>query len=239
METLDQIRRALERLSLLDRISIESWLEQSNEIQARISGVEEARAAYETPDPPLMTLAEFLEFEEKSPVKHEFVNGFVFAMTGGSLNHTRITQNIMMAFKSHSRHGPCEVFSSNVKIVIQKGADEISYYPDVLVDCRPDTRDARYVRDPKLIVEVLSPSTHRTDRREKLQNYRLLESLEEYVLAAQDERKLTIHRREDGWRSTSYAGLDAAAEFRSIGLSVPLTELYDGITSTSASSSHS
>ncbi|MGH8260463.1 MAG: Uma2 family endonuclease, partial [Steroidobacteraceae bacterium] len=169
-----------------------------------------------------------LEFEEKSPLKHEFVNGFAYAMTGGSVRHGRIALNLATTFKIHLKRGQCEAFASDVRVVVQRDKNEIAYYPDVVVDCRRDTRDTHFVRDPRLIVEVLSPSTQRTDRREKLQNYRLIDSLEEYVLAAQDERTLTIHRRSDGWRASAYAGADAVAEFRSIGLALPLTEIYDG-----------
>ncbi len=235
METPDEVKHALERLSLWDRTAVESWLHELNERQAGSCRVEEARAIDEIGEPMLMTLEQFLEFERKSPMRHEFVNGFVFAMTGGTLNHARITQNLWLAFHNHLKRGPCEAFASNAKVVIENDANEIVYYPDVLVDCRPATRGDDHVRDPRLVVEVLSPSTRHIDRREKLQNYRLIQSLEEYVLVAQAEHRLVIHRRAGRWRPEVCASPDSTAEFRSIELSVPLSEIYDGVGTVSGS----
>jgi Uma2 family endonuclease len=90
---------------------------------------------------------------------------------------------------------------------------------------------SHFVCSPRLVIEILSPSTQLTDRREKLQNYRLIDSVDEYVLAAQDERKLTVYRRADGWRPQVCTGGDATAEFRSIGLMLPLNKVYDDILS--------
>jgi Uma2 family endonuclease len=88
--------------------------------------------------------------------------------------------------------------------------------------------DEHYLRDPSLIVEVLSPSTENIDRREKLLNYPLIPTLHEYVLVAQETREITLHRREDHWRPVILTATTAPVEFRSIKLTVPLAQVYEG-----------
>jgi Uma2 family endonuclease len=176
-----------------------------------------------------MTLEEFFEFEEKSEIRHEYVDGVVFAISGASVSHERIRQRLVMAFGNHLSRGSCEVFPSGMQLLIQREASDICYYPDIMVDCRRDAWGKNFVRNPKLVVEVLSPSTQMIDRREKLQNYRLIDSVEEYALAAQDECKVTLYRRADGWRPQVYTGTLTAAEFRSIDLVLPLSQLYGDI----------
>jgi Uma2 family endonuclease len=118
-----------------------------------------------------------------------------------------------------------------LKAVVRRNVNEIAYYPDLFVDCRPDTRNTHYVQDPKLIVEVLSPATQLIDRREKLQNYRLIDSVEEYVLIAQDERRVIVYPRAERWKPRVYRSLEAAMELRSIDLTVPLDQLYADVVS--------
>ena len=226
MNTLEEIRAALRRLSYQERLSVELCLQELDGMRPPELRVEEARPAYGASDPSFMTLAEYLEFEEKSPQRHEFINGVLFAMTGPSVAHARITGNLFFAIRTHLKGGPCEVFASDLKVIISRDVNEIGYYPDVIVDCRPDTRDTHFVRDPKLVVEVLSPSTQHIDRREKLQNYRLIDSVEEYVIVAQEERRLIVYPRADGWKPRVYGDLDPIVELRSIDLTLPLNELY-------------
>jgi Uma2 family endonuclease len=231
MQTLEEIRAALRRLTVEQRMTVELWLQQLDGIPGH---VREARSAYAADDPTFMTLDEFFEFEKTAPFRHEFVNGVLFAMSGASLAHNRVIQNMAFAIRNHlerdpREHGPCAIYSSDVRLVIRRDVNEISYYPDVMVDCRPDTRDPHYVRDPKLIVEVLSPSTQITDFREKLQNYRLIDSVEEYVIAAQDERRVIVYPRAECWKPRVYGAIDAAVELRSIDLTMPMIELYDGV----------
>ena len=226
MNTLNEIRQALRRLTVNQRMAVELWLRQLDGIPTPANDIREAQPVYAAAGPAFMTLEEFFEFEEKSPVKHEFVNGVLFAMCGPSLAHNSIIQNLAFAIRSHLKRGPCRVFSSDAKLIIQRNANEISYYPDVVVDCRPDTRGTHYVQDPKLVLEVLSPSTQHIDRREKLQNYCQIDSLEEYVLVSQDECRVTIYPRAERWKPRVYGGLDTALELRSIDLAIPLSELY-------------
>jgi Uma2 family endonuclease len=231
MNTMNEIREALRRLTVDQRSTIELWLHQLDGIPTPASEVREAQPAYVDPDPSFMTLEEFFAFEERSAVRHEFIDGVVFAMSPPSLNHNRIIRNLVVAIQNHLKRGPCEVFGAQVGLVIRRGTSEIQYCPDLTVDCRPDTRDPKFLQEPKLIVEVLSPSTQLIDRREKLYNYRLIDSVEEYVLIAQDERRVTVYPRAERWKPRVYGDLDTAMELRSIDLTVPLTELYADVTS--------
>ena len=228
MHTPQEIREALRQLSAEQRWTMELYFRELDGAPIPANQVREASPAYYSAlDPSFMTLEEFLEFEIKSPLRHEFINGVIFAMSTPSLNHQRLVRNMMGAIDSHlKRGGPCEVFQSGLKLVFRRDVNEISYCPDVTVDCRPDTRDERYVYDPKLIVEVLSPSTQIIDRREKLQNYRLIDSVEEYVIVAQDERRVVVYPRAERWKPRVYGGIETAVELRSIDLTVPMTELY-------------
>jgi Uma2 family endonuclease len=228
METVEEIQHLLERLSLGDRLGIARWLQEFDHLQSGEGRAEEARVAYAS-EPPFMTLEEFLVFEEKSPTGHEYLEGAVFAMAGPSVAHERIRHNLVMALGNYLGRGPCQVFSSSMQLRIRHGVNEICYYPDIMVDCQRESWGANFVLNPKLVVEVLSPSTHLIDRREKLQNYRLVSSVEEYVVVAQDEHKLTIYPRAGGWRPRVHAGLEAVAEFRSVELSVPLIEIYSDV----------
>jgi Uma2 family endonuclease len=231
MGTIEEIQQALERLTVGDRLAIGRWLQELDRTGTKGYGVAEPSAIYAAPDPPFMTLEEFFKFEEQSKIRHEYVDGAVFAMSGASVAHERIRHRLVMAFGSHLVGGPCQVFSSGMQLVIRSAASEICYYPDVMVDCRRDAWGSHFVRSPTLVLEILSPSTQLTDRREKLQNCRLIDSVEEYVLAAQDVHKLTIYRRADGWRPQVCTGAEATAEFRSIGLVLPLNAVYDDILS--------
>jgi Uma2 family endonuclease len=231
MRMLDEIREAIRRLPVDQRWKIEACLQELDGSPVEGTQVREAVPAYVAVDSPFMTLEEFFEFDETSPLRHEFINGVAFAMAVPSLNHQRIIRNLTTAIDPHLKRGTCEVFQSGLKAVVRRDVNEIAYLPDLVVDCRPDTRETRYVQDPKLVIEVLSPSTQLIDRREKLQNYRLIDSVEEYVLVAQDERRVTVYPRAERWKPRIYAGLDTAVELRSIDLTVPLIELYRDVTS--------
>ena len=174
------------------------------------------------------TFEEYLALEKQSSFRHEYVNGVMYAMSGPSLAHVRITGELLFAFKTHLRGSPCEPFASNAKLRINTQTDEIVYYPDIVVACNRDEWGTNYVCNPKLVVEVLSPSTEHIDRRGKAMTYRRIASIEEYVLLEQDEHRVIVHRRAENWKPHMYAGPHAVAEFPCIGLSVPLTQIYLG-----------
>ena len=228
MDTITQIQHALERLSIGEREVIADWLQKLTEAQLPGYAVAEPRSSYAVVQPPFMTVDEYMEFEEKSPVRHEYVNGAIYAMNGVSVAHARIARELVMAVGGHLRGGPCELFSTDLKLQIRSDTDDVIYYPDMMVACQRDDWGPNYVRNPKLVAEILSPSTQHIDRREKAMTYRRIASLEEYVLLAQDDHRVVVQRRAENWRPQVYSGPQATVDFRSIGLSVPLAQIYEG-----------
>jgi Uma2 family endonuclease len=227
--TLAEIRRALSLLPEADRAAIVRWLENSNE---RIYGgyrIEEPRATYAERPPEYMTREEFLEFQERSPVAYEYVNGIIRAMSGPSVAHGLITQNIFLAITPLLRGGPCQAFCTGVQLNLTLGDDELVYEPDLYVSCDRSAWDEKWIPNPRFVVEVLSPSTQHIDRREKAVNYRRVPTLDEYVLAAQTRPELTIYRRAERWVPDIVSGPRGVAEFRSLDVSVPLTEIYERV----------
>jgi Uma2 family endonuclease len=224
---LEDIKHALEALPTDERDAIAKWLQELIGARDRSYRVEEPQLAYAHPQP-FMTVDEYMKFEEQSSFRHEYVNGVVHAMSGPSLAHVRITGKLFVAFETHLRGSPCEPFASEAKLRIRSETDEIIYYPDVVVACNRDEWGTNYVCNPKLVVEILSPSTEHIDRREKAMTYRRVVSIEEYVLLEQDEHKVMVHRRAENWKPQVYMGPQAVAEFRCINLSVPLAQIYSG-----------
>jgi len=139
-----------------------------------------------------------------------------------------IATNLIIELQSHLRGGTCRAFPAGVRVHLKADDDEIFYYPDLAVVCGPQELDAKKLINPKLIVEILSPSTERIDRIEKARNYRSIATLEEYVLVAQRIPCVTVQRRTDQWRSLIVNSPDSVAELRSIGLSLPLQRIYEG-----------
>lgn len=230
MNTIAELKQALNTLSAADLESVADWLEALvEESRYRTHHVREAQPDYLPEEEPLfMTWEEYLTFEEQSPYRHEYVNGTVYAMSGASLAHNRIAQQLVVAFRSHLRGGPCEPFFLEAKLEIRAGRDQIMYYPDAMVSCRPEDRTEQTVRNPKLVVEILSKSTQHIDRREKALTYQRVEAIEEYVLITQSQPRVIVHRRAEDWRPMVYSSMEARIELRSIGLHMPLAQLYEG-----------
>lgn len=228
MNKLAEIRYALARLSEAERKEVIAWLERLDERVFGADRVEEPRAAY-APSPGYMTREEFLEFQERSVTAYEYVNGIIRAMSGPSVAHGLVTQNIFVALQAHLRGKPCQPFCTGVQVNLTLGEDEIVYHPDVYVSCDRSVWDKKWIPNPKFVAEILSPSTQHIDRREKVTNYRRVVSLDEYVIASQKRAELTIYRRAEHWQPDVAIGLHAVAEFRSVGLAVPLAEIYEGV----------
>lgn len=176
---------------------------------------------------PSMTADEYLAFEREAEFKHEFVGGQIYSMAGASRKHGLISGDVFADVKRHLRGKPCEAFINDMKVHIIPGSDEIFYYPDIVVTC--DERDrttAHHIAHPKLVIEVLSPTTDRIDRREKLFAYMQIPELEEYVLIEQDFPEAKIYRRADKWKpetTTEHLTL------RSIDLTINLQTLFEAI----------
>lgn len=184
-------------------------------------------------DPLRMTEAEYLAFERESDVKHEFVDGKVYAMSGGSARHSFITVNTSTAFNTQLANTDCRVASPDLRLKVQS---KVAHrYPDVMVICGDlDYVDNRNdtIQNPIVIVEVLSPSTELIDRNQKLQEYRALPTLQEYILISQHEAKIERYFRQtaDDWLYTSVIGLDNQLALVSIDCTLKLSQIYQKIT---------
>lgn len=137
-----------------------------------------------------ITEEEYLKAEAASAVKHEYVDGCVFAMAGATQAHNRICTNLVSAIHGQLGDGPCCVYSSDMKVRIESAKS--FYYPDVVVTCEPFDAASVIINSPVLIVEVLSPTTASTDRREKLVAYRKIASLRQYVIVFQDRKRVEV-----------------------------------------------
>ncbi|HBJ85822.1 MAG TPA: hypothetical protein DDZ88_18495 [Verrucomicrobiales bacterium] len=180
------------------------------------------------PRPPKWTVQDYLEAEKTSEVRHEFVAGDLYAMAGASEDHNFISLNIAAAIRNHLRGKPCKVFIHDMKVHVFANLT-LFYYPDVMVVCDPEDTERYYKTRPRIIVEVVSSSTLNTDTREKLITFIQLPSLEEYVLVEQDSMTVTVHHRSKNWLPDVLTGADAVLELSSIGFSLPLREVYEGV----------
>ncbi len=179
-----------------------------------------------------LSVSEYLEAEAKSEFRHEYVGGEVFAMAGASRKHNLIAGNIYSRLRSHLRGGGCDAFMSDMKVKLKSEIKKksIFYYPDVVVSCELQTQDQFVLNSPSLIVEVLSPSTEVIDKREKLQNYQTILSLQEYVLVAQDQVHMEIYRRidEENWTRETL-GREDKLQLDSVNLTLPVMDIYEDV----------
>ena len=151
------------------------------------------------PEPGLLNVDEYLEREAASKVKHEYVAGQMYAFTGATRSHNRIVGCLLLWLANAAEGDPCGVCGSDKPL---RAAADVFYYPDITVVCDPADIHSRYVEQPGLLIEVLSPTTMETDLREKLVVYRNIESMQGYLIVAPDEGWIELHERgEDGaWR---------------------------------------
>ena len=174
-----------------------------------------------------ISIAEYLAREKDSPVRHEYVDGQIYAMAGASARHNRIALNLASRLDDHLNGGPCEVFIADMKVIVDPA---VYYYPDVVVTCDPPGGDP-YVRiQPHLLIEVVSPSTERIDRHEKLLAYRRAPSLQEYVLVLQDRMQVEVYRRQgEEWPREIFTQPEDRVHFASVGLTLSVGEIYRNV----------
>jgi Uma2 family endonuclease len=174
-----------------------------------------------------ISLEDYLEGEQISQTKHEYINGEVYALAGASDRHYRIAMNIATKLDSHLGNSKCEAFMAEMKL---KADEKTFYYPDVFVSCDKVIKSAFFREEPILIVEVVSPSTRQIDRREKLRVYQQMPTVQEYVIIEQDKMLVEIHRRQPDGRWITYfyneGDLDEQIEFQAVALSLDLEEIY-------------
>lgn len=172
---------------------------------------------------------DYLVREAQSDVRHEFVNGEIYAMAGASRNHNRIALNVASELRIALEGKPCEPFMADMKLHIQHGQDEVGYYPDVIVSCDPEDNDRHFVENPRVIFEVLSRSTHRIDTREKLLAYQALPGLQVYVMLHQNQMRAIVHRRSNQWWPEILEGENAILTLDEINVQIPLGRIYQRV----------
>ncbi len=168
---------------------------------------------------------EYLSGELVSEIKHEYVDGQVYAMTGGTQNHTRIIRNFLVAVSIYLKGKKCESFPSELKVRTSKQSFR---YPDVMVVCNDTSENDLYTECPVILVEVLSNSTRQKDRTEKKLEYLNIPTLKEYVLIEQDFIDVEVFRKENSWRSDHYF-LGDEITFQSIGFIISVEEIYERV----------
>lgn len=178
--------------------------------------------------PPRLTYAEYLAFEARSGQKHEYADGEVYAMTGGTSERARLAAAMIAQLSSGLRGKPCAAFSADLRIRIQE--TNRALYPDVTVVCGKLERandDAHAVTNPTVIVEVLSDSTESYDLGDKFAQYRRLRSLREVVFVSQREVRIEVYTRgaDDRWALAEYRA-GGRAEITSVGVTVDVDEVY-------------
>lgn len=175
---------------------------------------------------------EYLRLERRADERHEYDKGRIYAMAGESPNHSRICFSLAAVVRSQLKGKQCEGFSPNMKVYVVAAGK--FYYPDLSVVCgqasyHDKERDA--LLNPKVIIEVLSPSTERRDRSVKFQAYQQIESLTDYLLVSQDKPLVEHFARQPGgqWLYTAYRDLSATLHLPDIDCQLPLAEIYDRV----------
>jgi len=170
---------------------------------------------------------DYLEGELLSEVRHEFIDGYVYAMAGTSINHNRIARNVSNLLENEfiKTESHCESFLSDMKV--KESEETIKYfYPDVLVTCEPDDSESEYyINSSIIIIEVLSESTRKYDLTTKKLYYFNIPTLEEYVVIEQEFCRIEVFRKKDNWNSISYF-LGDEVTFESINVTLSVEALY-------------
>ncbi len=180
-----------------------------------------------------MTIAEYLEYERNSDIKHEYLQSEVYAMAGASPNHNRLTFRLGSRIDNHIEGKGCEGFSGDQLVYIEKA--DTYFYPDISVTCnKPEFTDdnPQALKNPQVIIEVLSPSTQEFDKDEKFTIYRKIQSFREYVLVWQDKARIvSYYLNDDGqWEFNDVTGLDSSITLKSIDCTLPLADIYQNVT---------
>ena len=175
-----------------------------------------------------LTPEEYLTWERKADIKHEYLRGAIIAMSGASRAHSLIVTNISGELYIQLKGGRCEVHTNDMRV---RTSPETSYfYPDVVVVCdNPRFEDSTFdtLLNPIVLVEVLSPSTEAYDRGEKFGHYQQLTSLREYILVSQDEVQVEHHHRQGTeWRPTDFRSLEDVLLLTSIDCELSLEDIY-------------
>jgi Uma2 family endonuclease len=173
---------------------------------------------------------DYLAAEELSQIKHEYIDGQVYAMAGASDAHVTITGNLFALLRNHVRGTGCRVYMADMKAQIDTA--NVFYYPDIIITCdRRDKALQNYKKYPCLIAEVLSPSTEALDRGDKFADYQKLETLQEYVLISQKRQRLECFRRNaEGFWVLQFYFPGSEIHLSSIDFRISMDALYEDVT---------
>ena len=179
----------------------------------------------------LFSYDEYLALEAESLEKHEYLQGEVLGMGGGTPTHAALASQVTLAIGPALRNRPCRLYSSDLRVCVEDTG--LTTYPDLTVICgplRPAPHDANAATNPTVLVEVLSPSTEAFDRGEKFAHYRQIPSLHDYVLVGSEVARVEVHHRlgDGSWRLTA-AERGASVWVESLGLDLAVDALYEGI----------
>jgi len=177
-----------------------------------------------------VSVRDYLAGERIAKRKHEYVDGVVYAMAGGTVQHSRIASNATVALGSQLRGHQCQTFNSDIKVRVRMSRGTRFYYPDVSVVCQPNADHDSFHDAPVVIVEVISESTRRIDEYEKREGYLSIDSLCVYMLVELASAAVLVYRRGDsGFDREVYTGLDAIIPLPEIECELALAELYQNV----------
>ncbi len=177
---------------------------------------------------PTMSVKDYFALEEKHPdTRYEYLDVYAYMMASGSANHATISGNMYAILKSFLRGGPCRAYNSDMKVRV---SEQRYFHPDVTVSCNPrDRGTVDHIQSPRLVVEVLSPSTEAYDRGRKLQYYLACPSIEEYLLVDSRSMRIELYRKEQKkWTYDAFEA-DDEVELTSLGLRFPVVNAYEDV----------
>jgi Uma2 family endonuclease len=179
---------------------------------------------------PRMSEEEYLDFERKSEIKHEALNGYIYAMAGASRRHNLLSVSTTSILYNQLLDKPCEIYPSDMRVKAE-ASDKLYTYPDISIVCgEPQLADEKFdiLLNPIILIEILSPTTEAYDRGEKFQIYRELKSLREYLLISQASPRIEHYLLQDNgkWELTDARGIDATLELPSIACTLALSDVY-------------
>lgn len=179
---------------------------------------------------PLVSVSHYLDFEQRSEIKHEFVSGFVYMMAGGKPRHNQISVNLLVAMSSALGNTNCIVYNSDQRVRDQPG--ETYFYPACSVACGPkfDAKDPTSLINPVLVCEVLSPATEQYDLGDKADRYAQFEPLRAMLFVSSEEVRVELRERmgttDSEWKTTVITNIDDAVSIAALGVTLPLEALY-------------
>lgn len=174
-----------------------------------------------------LSIADYLASEDGADIRHEYIDGQLYAMTGASDRHGLITGNILAALRPLLRGTPCQIFANDMKVRLNISRQDIFYYPDLLITCDPKDRETYYRDRPCMIIEVLSEATARIDRHEKLLAYQTTPTLMEYLLVSQKVPQVQIYRRDQAWAEEIFT--EGSILLACLDYDLPMEVIYEDV----------